>query len=96
MTIASHLNFGAEKFGIASQDAVLTLEKSTIPQITAATYPAMIAIRIGITAKTYGIRFTKANKIFEGDIIVSPSRSSLALNPDLSLSLDVQLFERDH
>ena len=51
MTIASHLNFGAEKFGIASQDAVLTLEKSTIPQITAATYPAMIAIRIGITAK---------------------------------------------
>ena len=37
----------------------------------------------------------QANKIFEGDIIVSPSRSSLALNPDLSLSLDVQLFERD-
>ena len=37
----------------------------------------------------------QANKIFEGDIIVSPSRSSLALNPDLNLSLDVQLFERD-
>ncbi len=37
----------------------------------------------------------QANKIFEGDIIVSPSRSSLALNPDLSLSLDVKLFERD-
>ena len=37
----------------------------------------------------------QANKIFEGDIIVSPSRSSLALNPDLSLSLDVQLFERN-
>ena len=37
----------------------------------------------------------QANKIFEGDIIVSPTRSSLALNPDLSLSLDVQLFERD-
>ena len=37
----------------------------------------------------------QANKIFEGDIIVSPSRSSLALNPELSLSLDVQLFERD-
>ena len=36
----------------------------------------------------------QANKIFEGDIIVSPSRSSLALNPELSLSLDVQLFER--
>ena len=32
----------------------------------------------------------QANKIFEGDIIVSPSRSSLALNPELSLSLDVQ------
>ena len=37
----------------------------------------------------------QANKIFEGDIIVSPSRSSLALNPHLSFSLDVQLFERD-
>ena len=37
----------------------------------------------------------QANKIFEGDVIVSPTRSSLALNPDLSLSLDVQLFERD-
>ena len=37
----------------------------------------------------------QANKIFEGDVIVSPSRSSLALNPDLNLSLDVQLFERD-
>lgn len=37
----------------------------------------------------------QANKIFEGDIIVSPSRSSLALNPELSLSLDVQRFERD-
>lgn len=37
----------------------------------------------------------QANKIFEGDIIVSPSRSSLALNPDLSLFLDVQLFERN-
>ena len=37
----------------------------------------------------------QANKIFEGDVIVSPSRSSLALNPELSFSLDVQLFERD-
>ena len=37
----------------------------------------------------------QANKIFEGDVIVSPTRSSLALNPDLRLSLDVQLFERD-
>ena len=37
----------------------------------------------------------QANKIFEGDVIVSPSRSSLALNPELNLSLDVQLFERD-
>ena len=37
----------------------------------------------------------QANKIFEGDVIVSPTRSSLALNPDLSLSLDVQLFERN-
>ena len=37
----------------------------------------------------------QANKIFEGDVIVSPSRSSLALNPDLDLHLDVQLFERD-
>lgn len=37
----------------------------------------------------------QANKIFEGDVIVSPTRSSLALNPDLSLSLDVQIFERD-
>ena len=39
--------------------------------------------------------FYQANKIFEGDVIVSPTRSSLALNPDLRLSLDVQLFERD-
>lgn len=37
----------------------------------------------------------QANKIFEGDVIVSPTRSSLALNPDLSLFLDVQLFERN-
>lgn len=37
----------------------------------------------------------QANKIFEGDVIVSPSRSSLALNPELNLSLDVQLFEKD-
>ena len=37
----------------------------------------------------------QANKIFEGDVIVSPSRSSLALNSELNLSLDVQLFERD-
>ena len=37
----------------------------------------------------------QANKIFEGDVIVSPSRSSLALNHELNLSLDVQLFERD-
>ena len=37
----------------------------------------------------------QANKIFEGDVIVSPSRSSLALNPELSFSLDVRLFERD-
>ena len=37
----------------------------------------------------------QANKIFEGDVIVSPTRSSLALNPDFRLSLDVQLFERD-
>ena len=37
----------------------------------------------------------QANKIFEGDVIVSPTRSSLALNPDLRLSLDVQHFERD-
>ena len=37
----------------------------------------------------------QANKIFEGDVIVSPSRSSLALTPELSFSLDVQLFERD-
>ena len=32
-----------------------------------------------VARKTYGIRFTKPIKIFEGDIIVSPSRSSLAL-----------------
>ena len=37
----------------------------------------------------------QANKIFEGDVIVSPSRSSLSLNPELNLSLDVKLFERD-
>ena len=37
----------------------------------------------------------QANKIFEGDVIVSPSRNSLALNPELNLSLDVQLFEKD-
>ena len=37
----------------------------------------------------------QANKIFEGDVIISPSRSSLALNPELSFSLDVRLFERD-
>ena len=37
----------------------------------------------------------QANKIFEGDVIVSPSRSSLALNPELNLSLDAKLFERD-
>ena len=51
ITIASHLNFGVEKFGSAKNDAEATLLKSTIPHKRAAIYPAMIAIRIGITAK---------------------------------------------
>ena len=51
ITIASHLNFGVEKFGSEKSGAAATSEKSTIPQNNAATYPAMIAIRIGITAR---------------------------------------------
>ena len=38
--IASILNFGAVKFGIAKIGAAATAEKSTIPHATAATYPA--------------------------------------------------------
>ena len=49
--IASILNFGAVKFGIAKIGAAAIAEKSTIPHATAATYPAITAIRIGITDK---------------------------------------------
>ena len=40
--IASILNFGAVKFGIAKIGAAATAEKSTIPHATAATYPAIV------------------------------------------------------
>ena len=51
ITIASHLNFGTEKFGIEKIGAAATSEKSTIPQARAAIYPAIMAIRIGMTDK---------------------------------------------
>ena len=49
--IASRLNFGCWKLGSAKNAASFTAVKSRIPQRTAATYPAMMAIRIGITDK---------------------------------------------
>ena len=49
ITIASHLNFGAEKLGMANMEASATFEKLTIPVRSAATYPTMMEIRIGIT-----------------------------------------------
>lgn len=49
--IASMLNFGVEKFGKAKIGAFATSEKSTIPHAIAAIYPAITAIKIGITDK---------------------------------------------
>ena len=53
ITIASHLNFGAEKFGSEKNGASATAEKSTMPHKRAATYPAITAIRIGITERNF-------------------------------------------
>ena len=49
--MASKLNFGDVKLGRAKNAASLTCVKSRSPHAPAATYPAMIAIRIGITER---------------------------------------------
>ncbi len=49
--MASRSNLGAEKLGSAKTGAAAMAEKSTIPQAIAAIYPAITAMRIGMTDK---------------------------------------------
>ena len=51
--IASRLNLGLEKLGSAKTGAAATAEKSRRPHANAAAYPAMTAIRIGMTEKNF-------------------------------------------
>ena len=91
--IAPISNFGAWKFGIANHEASTTCVKSRIPQASAVRYPAITAIKIGITDKnplnkifpnTATPNVTANTITFFGSILSSKSPALLAAEPDNS------------
>ncbi len=82
-----------KKFGRAKIGAVMTAEKSRIPVMAAATYPAITAIRIGITERkprnrtepnTAKPRVTKNTMAFRGSMTSSRRPALLAALPESS------------
>ena len=78
--IAPRSNFGDWKFGIANHDASITCVKSKIPHASAVRYPAMTAIKIGITDKN------PRNKIFPNTATPSVTANTITFFESILLS----------